>query len=134
MKVVLDTNILVAAGFNPRSSSAEIVRAVKAGELEMIWNQATRAESKHILKQIPPLLWPRFERLFAPEGEFTRRTHPERFKQIEDPDDRKFAALAAAADAVLISNDEHLLAVRDQLDVRVQTPTEMVQQARGGRP
>ena len=40
--VVLDTNVLVAAGFNPRSASARIVNAVKQGKLHMLWNEATR--------------------------------------------------------------------------------------------
>ena len=53
--VVLDTNVLVAAGFNPRSASAKIVEAVKQGELRMVWNEATRPEIERIMQQIPPL-------------------------------------------------------------------------------
>jgi hypothetical protein len=57
------------------------------------------------------------------EDRFTGPTHPERFAFIPDPDDRKFAALADAAGAVLISNDEHLLAHRDRMAVPVLTPS-----------
>ena len=46
-------------------------------------------------------------------------THPERFDFISDPDDRKFAALAHAALAALVSNDEHLLGVRDRIGATV---------------
>ena len=42
--VVLDTNVFVAAGFNPRSASARIVDAVKHGQVRMVWNDATRRE------------------------------------------------------------------------------------------
>jgi hypothetical protein len=34
--VVLDTNVFVAAGFNPRSASARIVEAVKRGQVRMV--------------------------------------------------------------------------------------------------
>ena len=128
--VVLDTNVLVAAAFNPRSASAKIVDAVKQHRLRMAWNGATRREIERILRQIPPLHAHSVAQLFRPENHVTVTTHPERFGEIPDPDDRKFAALALAARAVLISNDEHLLKGRDQLDVPVLTPGEFWQ----GRP
>jgi hypothetical protein len=47
--------------------------------------------------------------------------------------DSKFAALAAATDSVLISNDDHLLARRDQLPVGVLKPSEFLAElTRGG--
>jgi predicted nucleic acid-binding protein len=122
--VVLDTNVLVAAGFNPRSASAKIVDAVKRGELHMVWNDATRREIERILHQIPPLRAQPVAPLFRPAERFTGPTHPERFADIPDPDDRKFAALADAAGAVLISNDEHLLGHRDRMKPAVLTPSE----------
>jgi predicted nucleic acid-binding protein len=122
--VVLDTNVLVAAGFNRRSASARIVDAVKRGELRMLWNDATRREIEHIVRKIPPLRAQALEPLFRPEDRVTVPTHPERFAEIPDPDDRKFAALAEATGAVLISNDEHLLGHRDRLNLTVLTPSE----------
>jgi hypothetical protein len=32
----MDTNVLVAAGFNPRSASARIIEEVRSGELRLI--------------------------------------------------------------------------------------------------
>jgi uncharacterized protein len=122
--VVLDTNVLVAAGFNPRSASARIVNAVQEGELRMVWNDATRREIERIVHRIPPLRAQPVAQLFRPEGRFTGPTHPERFADIPDPDDRKFAALAEAAGAVLVSNDEHLLGSRDRTGLTVLTPSE----------
>jgi uncharacterized protein len=122
--VVLDTNVLVAAGFNRRSASARIVDAVKRGELRMLWNDATRREIEHIVRKIPPLRAQALEPLFRPEDRVTVPTHPERFAEIPDPDDRKFAALAEATGAVLISNDEHLLGHRDRMNLTVLTPSE----------
>jgi uncharacterized protein len=58
-KVVLDTNVLVAAGFNRASHSARIVQAIEDGQIEMMWNDATRREASKIAQQIPPIAWGR---------------------------------------------------------------------------
>jgi predicted nucleic acid-binding protein len=121
--VILDTNVFVAAGFNPRSASAKIVEAVKRGELRMVWNDATRREIEHIVQRIPPLRAHSVSDLFRPRDRYTAATHPERFAFIPDPDDRKFAALADATGATLISNDDHLLGYRDRMDLTVLTPS-----------
>ncbi len=47
--VVLDTNVFVAAGFNSRSASARIIKAVRLRQIRMIWNDATRTEIELIL-------------------------------------------------------------------------------------
>lgn len=60
-------------------------------------------------------------KLFHPADRFGAETHPERFIGIPDPDDRKFAALAHAAAAILISNDEHLLSYHGDMDLTVLT-------------
>lgn len=122
--VVLDTNVFVAAGFNPHSASARLLDAVKRGQLRMVWNDATRREIELIVRRIPPLRTHSIANLFRPEDRFTGATHPERFVEIPDPDDRKFAALAHSAGAILISNDDHLLQARDHMDVTVLTPGE----------
>jgi predicted nucleic acid-binding protein len=90
----------------------------------MVWNDATRREIERILHRIPPLRAQPVAQLFRPEDRVTVPTHPERFAEIPDPDDRKFAALADAAGAILISNDEHLLGYRDRLNLTVLTPSE----------
>lgn len=125
-RLVLDTNVFVAAGFNPRSNSARILTKVREGTWAMAWNRDTRRETEAVLAQIPPLSRLGAESAFSPEAEVTVETHPERFDLIEDPDDRKFAALAAVAGAVLVSNDDHLLSQRDRLDIEVLTPREVM--------
>lgn len=122
-RVVLDTNILVAAGFNPKSHSGLIIEVIRNGEVDLIWDQATYRESRRIISRIPPLDWGDFEELFQPETEFVGDTNPQGFHWIPDADDRKFAALATIADADLISNDAHLLAP-DSGELRVFTPAQ----------
>ena len=132
-RLVLDTNIFVAAGFEPKSASARLLEALRQGRCRMIWHQTTRRETERVLCRIPPLDWQRFAPLFRPEWEHPDELDLTPFGAIEDPDDRKFAALAAATQSVLISNDDHLLARRDQLPVRVLKPSEFLAELiRGG--
>jgi predicted nucleic acid-binding protein len=120
--VVLDTNVLVAAGFNRRSASAKIVDAVKQGDLRMVWDDATRRETERMIRQIPPLRGHDVTELFRPADRFTGPTDRDQFADIPDPDDRKFAALAYAAGAVLVSSDEHLLGYRGDVALTVLGP------------
>jgi uncharacterized protein len=133
-RVVVDTNIFVAAGFNPHSASAQLVDALRQGQLQMVWNDATRQEIERILQQIPPLRTLTVADVFRPAHHFSGATHPERFVAISDPDDRKFAALAYAAGATLISNDQHLLQVHNRLEVLVLTPGAFWHQQREHHP
>ena len=125
--VVIDTNVFVAAGFNPRSASARLLDGVRDGRFRLIWNRPTRNETEMILRRIPRLDWQRFAELFRPEGEYSDPVDPEVFAVIPDPDDRKFAALSAAAKAPLVTNDSDLLAYRDIIGTEVLTPHEFMQ-------
>jgi uncharacterized protein len=120
--VVIDTNVFVAAGFNARSASAHILAAIRERRFQLVWSEATRREADLVLRRIPPLCWDKFADLFRPEGEFTGRVDPRDFIFIEDPDDRKFAALAEAAKVPLVTNDHHLLAHRNLIGFDVLTP------------
>ena len=125
--VVLDTNIFVAAGFNADSDSAQIIKAIKEGHIRMVWHEATRRETRRILKQIPPLSWADFADLFRDADRYQASLRADRFDFIPDPADRKFIALAEAAQAVLISNDNHLLEHRHETQVSILTPAEFQQ-------
>jgi predicted nucleic acid-binding protein len=122
--IILDTNIFVAAGFNQASRSARILEQVRSGHLRMIWNEQTLRETQFIMTKIPPLSWEEIAALFQDEDHYDGETAPEQFSYIPDVDDRKFAALAAATGAILITNDDHLLDYRDQTEVEILTPGE----------
>lgn len=124
LKVILDTNTFVAAAFNPRSTSARIVDAVRDGRLDLVWNQATRRETQRVLEQIPRISWEPFADLFRPENEYTGPVDPDAYAFIEDVDDRKFAALADDTATTIVTNDQHLLAHKTRLKCPVLTPQE----------
>ena len=123
-EVVLDTNVFVAAGFNPGSHSARLVEAVRDGRLRMFWDDATHAEIEHVMRQIPRLSWTRIADLFRSEDRFGGSTHPEAFGFVPDPADRKFAALAHAVQAPLVTSDAGLLNAGGQMAVPVLKPSE----------
>ncbi len=125
-QVILDTNILVASGFNSHSHAAQIIEWIRAGTLVLVWHQKTRAECQRVIKQIPPLTWTAFERLFAPENQVRTSLAVGDFQFIPDPDDRKFAALAVITGVPLISNDRHLLECREWLKIRVMRSNEFI--------
>jgi putative PIN family toxin of toxin-antitoxin system len=126
LRVVLDTNVLVAAAFNRRSSAARVVNAVRDGRVHLIWNEPTRRETRRILERIPPISWARFASLFREENGYEWRIHPGWFGHVRDPDDRKFAALAYAAEAALITQDRHLLEIRAGVRLAILTPAELL--------
>ena len=123
-EVVLDTNVFVAAGFNPGSHSARLVEAVRDGRLRLVWDDATHAEIEHVMRQIPRLSWTRIADLFRAEDRFGGSTHPEAFGFVPDPADRKFAALADAVQAPLVTSDAGLLNAGGQMAVPVLKPSE----------
>ena len=124
--VVIDTNVFVAALFNPRSASARIIEDVRKGRFRLIWNEPTRQETEMILRRIPRLDWQKAADLFRPGEEFTGPVDPAAFTVIADPDDRKFAALSAAANAPLVTSDKLVLAQRGTIGIEVVTPRDFL--------
>jgi predicted nucleic acid-binding protein len=121
-RIVIDTNVFVAAGFNPKSAAARILAGVREGRFQLIWNEPTRRETELILRQIPHLDWERVADLFHSKAEFLGPVGPESFVFVPDPEDRKFAALSVATQTPLVTNDNHLLSHEDRIGVDVLTP------------
>ena len=125
-QVVIDTNVFVAAGFNPSSHAAAILAAVRSGALAFVWNEATRSETEAVLRRIPPLRDTGAFDLFRGTPPYQGAVDESAFAFVTDPGDRKFAALAAATGSTLVTNDDDLLSVRDRIFVSVLTPRELV--------
>jgi predicted nucleic acid-binding protein len=128
--VVIDTNVFVAALFNPRSASARILEGVREGRYRLIWNHPTRSETEMILRRIPRLDWQKVADLFRPEDEFMGPADPAAFTVIADPDDRKFAALSTAAKAPPVTSDKLVLAQRDKIGIEIVTPRDFLARQR----
>lgn len=129
--VILDTNVLVAAGFNPESASAQVVEQVRNRRLAFVWHPWTKRETQSVLEQIPPLSWDGFSDLFGEEGRHAMDMDPARIDYVADTADRTFAALATATGAVLITHDEDLLAGCEEAEICIVTPSEFEQRSLG---
>ena len=125
-RVVLDTNVFVAAAFNPRSHAARIIDAVREGQLQLVWNEATQSETQRTLERIPPIAWEPFADLFRTENRHRDPVNPRWFGHVRDPDDWRFGALAYAAGASLITQDDDLLEGQSNVNVPILTPTEFL--------
>ena len=83
--IVIDTNVFVAAGFNPKSAAARVFEGVREGRFRLIWNEPTRRETEIIVRRIPRLDWASIADLFQPEAEFAGPVDLEAFTTISDP-------------------------------------------------
>jgi putative PIN family toxin of toxin-antitoxin system len=122
-RVVLDTNVLVAAAYAPHSASRRIVEACLDGQLAAVASPAIKREYELIIgravrvegyqDQLARLLG----RLDLANPAETPRRVP------DDPDDDKFLSAAAAGHAGwIITNDRHLLALASDGPARIVSP------------
>jgi putative PIN family toxin of toxin-antitoxin system len=127
MRVVLDTNTLVAAAYNPTSASRRLVDACVRGDLVAVLSPALKAEYEWILgravrvRGYDEALRRFLEGATLVEPAETPRVVP------DDPDDDKLVAVARAAGAdALVTNDRHLLGL-DPLDgLRIVRPEDFL--------
>lgn len=124
--VVVDTNVFVAAGFRPASASGRLIEAVRRGAVCLLWSEATRRETESLLRKIPPLSWESVADLFLEPNRRSGTAEAGAFSMVVDPEDRKFAALAASCGATLISLDHHLLGAQLSESCTVKTPSEFL--------
>ncbi|MEA3075540.1 MAG: uncharacterized protein QOF60_448 [Actinomycetota bacterium] len=123
MRIVLDPNVVISATLSPKGTPAEIVRAWLNGEFELI-------ASPHLLKELSrAFAYPKLRsRISAVEAEAivdllrtraTLRDDPADPPAVRssDPADDYLIALAASAQAVLVSGDQHLVTLAKRIPV-----------------
>jgi len=124
-RVVLDTNVLVAAAYNPASASRRLVEACLDGELTPVLSPALRREYEFILDRAArgrPYL-DRIHRLV--DG--AEVVEPAQTPRVvaDDPEDDKLVSAALAAGAILVTNDAHLLAIAGHEGLKVVRPADV---------
>jgi len=132
-RVVLDTNLFVAAYWSPRSASARILRACEEDQLELLVSPAVRRELFRILRNARTDS--AHQQRAAELLEWAEEVHPTRKLHlvVEDPEDDKFleCALDGHADYV-ITSDGHLLRLGSVDGVCIVKPTAFVRDHLGG--
>jgi len=127
LRVVLDTNLLVAAAYSPTSASRTIVEACLNNQLQLLVSDALRREYDFILKRA--LHATGYEERLAEIIAQATPFEPQNVPRVvpEDPDDDKLVALAfeARADA-LVTNDRHLLSLNPYHELPIVQPSRFV--------
>jgi putative PIN family toxin of toxin-antitoxin system len=129
MRVVLDTNVLVAGLLSPAGPPGWIVEAALAGVLEPVFDMAIRQEYEDVLQR-PEFRFPaaQVEGLLAALDQFGFHvTAPPPWPvALPDADDEPFLAVAAATASVLITGNLRHFPVRARQGVAVLTPREFL--------
>jgi len=119
-RVVLDTNVLVAAAYAEASSSRRIVEASLGGRLRAVSTTAVEREYRAIIARA--VRKPGYEDRLAAWLENLERVEPADLPPSvpEDPDDDKLLAAAVGGAAEwLVTNDRHLLVLDPFRGVRI---------------
>lgn len=123
-RVVLDTNVFVAAYWNRFSASARILRACQLGQLRVCITDEIEREVRLVLRTIRA-----DDSFYADAVEMllcAERVPPGPQVTIieDDPDDNKLLSCAAAARAdYLISADRHLLSLGEYEGTVIVSPS-----------
>ena len=122
MRAVLDPNILIAALLSRRGTPAQLVSRWLAGEFELVASEALIAELERALA------YPKLSARISPDeaadfvavlrsGAVLAGDPAEPERRSADPSDDYLVALAAQERAVLVSGDQHLLALGEELPI-----------------
>jgi putative PIN family toxin of toxin-antitoxin system len=122
VRAVLDPNVLIASLLSRSGAPALIVSRWLAGEFELVVSEVLLAELGRALA------YPKVRKRIAEDEalafvELLRRTAPPTsdpeapVRRSADPGDDYLLALAEAERALLVSGDQHLLALADELPI-----------------
>jgi len=132
-RIVADTNLFVAAYYNPNSASAQIINMVARRDLILIWSDEIGTEIYKILensKASDKFIKKVRNKILRDEHKVEPRIRVKEVK--EDPDDNKFleAAIEGEVDFI-VTSDQHLLGVGSFQEIPIYTPANFWQLIRG---
>ena len=141
MKVVVDTNVLVSAAFWDGDSNKIIEKAEKK-EIELVTSREILEEFSNVLsyKDIQEKIRDKhleMKRTVEKIASISTIIKPQKnFNAVkDDPDDNKFldCAIAGKADFI-ITNDNHLLKLKEFEGIKVVAPGEFLKLKKGDNP
>jgi len=120
--VVIDTNLIIAGRWNPRSSSKRIIDGVLRGEIDAVYTSEIKNENLHILEKVKP---PKdyLDKILKFYRLSKKVTSDRRINASPDKADNRFieAAVAGKADYI-ISSDRHLLDLKEFESIMILKP------------
>ena len=129
MKVVVDTNVLVAGLLSPFGRPGEVVRMIVAGSLSLLYDARIMAEYAHVLKRPKFSLNPEHIEALLDQvkAEGVIVASDPLFLRLPDKDDEAFleVALAGHAQCLITGNLKHFPAAARQ-GMRILAPAEFL--------
>lgn len=112
IRVILDTNVFVAAYWAPSSASARLIQACIDGLAKAEYTEEIKREVDYVLRTIKVKEnYLSYLQQFWENAELVQGL-PVNHIRSEDPDDQKFLEAAAAGTAdLVVTNDDHLLRI-----------------------
>jgi len=127
IRVVLDTNVLVAAHFNPGSASNRILELCQEKKLVLLLTSHILKEFSRILRNISARknFRERIDKIIS-QAILIKKT-PRIDIVVEDPADNKFLSCALAGKAdYIITSDRHLLVLKKFRGIKIIKPTQFL--------
>jgi hypothetical protein len=134
VRAVVDVNVLISAVLSAKGSSAEILRASRDGQFELVVSELLLAELGRTLayrklrKRIPPEKAAAFANWVGTHGSLAEDPASPPPIGSRDPDDDYLLALAIDRRGYLITGDQDLLVLSDELPIR--TPAQFATKLR----
>lgn len=134
MRVVLDTNVFISGIFWEGNASSEIITLWRTGKVTLVSSHAILEEFVRVLRsfkiRMDEEMIEEWQRMIIENGIIV-----EPITKLEivkaDPSDNKFFEAAVAGNAqYIVSQDRHLLQVREYQNIQVLSPFEFLQKAR----
>jgi putative PIN family toxin of toxin-antitoxin system len=127
VRAVVDVNVLISGVLSAKGASAEILRANRDGQLELVVSELLLAELERTLayprlrKRIPPEKAAAFLNWVRHHGTMTEDPISPPPVGSRDPDDDCLLALAIDRRAYLVTGDQDLLVLNDELPILTTT-------------
>jgi uncharacterized protein len=134
VRAVVDVNVLISAALSARGPSAEVLRGARDGAFELVVSELLIAELTRALaylklrKRIPNEKAAAFISWVTDHGTLAEDPADAAPVRSPDPGDDYLLALAISRRAFLVTGDQHLLGLRD--DLPVITPAEFLTKLR----
>ena len=137
MRAVVDVNVLISGVLSAKGPSAEILRASRDGLFELLVSELLLAELQRTLgypklrKRIPPEKAAAFANWVRGHGTLAEDPASPPPVGSRDPDDDYLLALAISRRAYLVTGDQDLLVLSD--DLPILTPAQFATKLRESR-
>ncbi|MBI5003199.1 putative toxin-antitoxin system toxin component, PIN family [Candidatus Woesearchaeota archaeon] len=131
MRVVLDTNVFISGIFWEGNASSAIIEAWRNRKFILISSHAILEEFVRVLRsfkiQMNEEMIQEWERMIIENAVIVEPLHKLEIVKADPSDDKFFEAAIAGNAQYIVSQDRHLLQVREYQSMQVLTPSEFLQ-------